>query len=331
MPPRGARGLPRYRQLIAQLTPTRWLKDPVTETSRARRQLCTRSSSPSQAVPRFSSGPRCPTRVPGPGEVLIDVAASAVNRADMMQRQGFYPPPPGAPPYPGLECSGTIAALGDGVTGWRLGDQVCALLAGGGYAEKVAVPAGQLLPRSAEHHAGRGGRAAGDGLHRVLQRLPGRPPRRAARRCSSTAAAAASARRRSSSPSTPAPSSRSPPGSREKLDACRAARRGHHDQLPRGRLRGKADGGHRRPRRGRDPRHHRRRLPGQEHRRARAGRPDRQHRAAAGPPGRARPQRADGQARHDHVDHAAGAPRGAEGEHRRGGGRATSGRSSTRA
>ena len=82
---------------------------------------------------------------PGPGEVLIDVAASAVNRADMMQRQGFYPPPKGAPAYPGLECSGTIAALGEGVTGWRPGEQVCALLAGGGYAEKVAVPAGQLL------------------------------------------------------------------------------------------------------------------------------------------------------------------------------------------
>ena len=82
---------------------------------------------------------------PGPGEVLIDVAASAVNRADMMQRQGFYPPPQGAPAYPGLECSGTIAALGEGVAGWRVGEQVCALLAGGGYAEKVAVPAGQLL------------------------------------------------------------------------------------------------------------------------------------------------------------------------------------------
>lgn len=84
--------------------------------------------------------------VPGPDEVLIDVAASAVNRADLMQRQGFYPPPPGAPPYPGLECSGTIAATGSEVTGWKPGDEVCALLSGGGYAEKVAVPAGQLLP-----------------------------------------------------------------------------------------------------------------------------------------------------------------------------------------
>jgi putative PIG3 family NAD(P)H quinone oxidoreductase len=90
-----------------------------------------------------------PDPVPGDGEVLIDVVASAVNRADVMQRQGFYPPPPGAPPYPGLECSGRISALGPGVTGWQVGDEVCALLTGGGYATKVAVPAGQLLPRPA--------------------------------------------------------------------------------------------------------------------------------------------------------------------------------------
>jgi putative PIG3 family NAD(P)H quinone oxidoreductase len=83
---------------------------------------------------------------PGPGEVLVEVAAAGVNRADMMQRQGYYPPPPGAPPYPGLECSGNIAALGEGVTGWSIGDEVCALLSGGGYAEQVVVPAGQLLP-----------------------------------------------------------------------------------------------------------------------------------------------------------------------------------------
>jgi len=87
-----------------------------------------------------------PDAVAGPGEVLVDVAASAVNRADLLQRQGFYPPPPGASEYPGLECSGTVAEVGEGVTGWQVGDQVCALLAGGGYAEKVAVPAEQLLP-----------------------------------------------------------------------------------------------------------------------------------------------------------------------------------------
>lgn len=84
--------------------------------------------------------------VPGPGEVLIDVAASAVNRADLLQAAGHYPPPPGASEILGMECSGTIAAVGAGVIDWQVGDQVCALLAGGGYAEKVAVPAVQVLP-----------------------------------------------------------------------------------------------------------------------------------------------------------------------------------------
>ncbi|UJB42885.1 NAD(P)H-quinone oxidoreductase [Streptomyces sp. A1-5] len=87
-----------------------------------------------------------PDPQPAEGEVLIEVAASAVNRADLLQRQGFYDPPPGASPYPGLECAGRIAAVGPGVHGWAVGDEVCALLAGGGYAEKVAVPAGQVLP-----------------------------------------------------------------------------------------------------------------------------------------------------------------------------------------
>ncbi|AZS72923.1 NADPH:quinone oxidoreductase [Streptomyces lydicus] len=87
-----------------------------------------------------------PDPQPAEGEVLIEVAASAVNRADLLQRQGFYDPPPGSSPYPGLECAGRISALGPGVHGWAVGDEVCALLAGGGYAEKVAVPAGQVLP-----------------------------------------------------------------------------------------------------------------------------------------------------------------------------------------
>ncbi|MEU0962083.1 NAD(P)H-quinone oxidoreductase [Micromonospora aurantiaca] len=87
-----------------------------------------------------------PDPEPGPGEVIVEVRASAVNRADLLQRQGHYPPPPGASAYPGLECSGTVRALGPDVTGWSVGQEVCALLAGGGYAEQVAVPAGQLLP-----------------------------------------------------------------------------------------------------------------------------------------------------------------------------------------
>ncbi|MFI2761472.1 NAD(P)H-quinone oxidoreductase [Streptomyces echinatus] len=83
--------------------------------------------------------------VPAAGEVVVDVVASALNRADVAQRMGLYPVPPGASPYPGLEVSGRISALGPEVTGWRVGDEVCALLTGGGYAQKVAVPAGQLL------------------------------------------------------------------------------------------------------------------------------------------------------------------------------------------
>jgi len=87
-----------------------------------------------------------PDPVPTAGEVVITTVAAGVNRADLAQRQGVYPPPPGAPPYPGLECSGRITAVGAGVRGWQLGDEVCALLAGGGYAEQVAVPASQVLP-----------------------------------------------------------------------------------------------------------------------------------------------------------------------------------------
>jgi len=81
-----------------------------------------------------------------PDEVLLDVVAAGVNRADLLQRQGHYPPPPGASAYLGLECSGRVAAVGADVTGWAVGDEACALLSGGGYAARVAVPAGQLLP-----------------------------------------------------------------------------------------------------------------------------------------------------------------------------------------
>ncbi|GAA3441323.1 NAD(P)H-quinone oxidoreductase [Planomonospora venezuelensis] len=82
---------------------------------------------------------------PATGEVVIDVVATALNGADVAQRLGLYPVPPGASPYPGLEVSGRISALGEGVSGWQVGQEVCALLTGGGYAQKVAVPAGQLL------------------------------------------------------------------------------------------------------------------------------------------------------------------------------------------
>lgn len=90
------------------------------------------------------------TEMPDPhpteGQVVIEVAAAGVNRADINQREGHYPSPPGSPEWPGLEVSGTIVDVGDGVTGWSVGQQACALLGGGGYASLVAAPASQLLP-----------------------------------------------------------------------------------------------------------------------------------------------------------------------------------------
>ncbi|MDE0606614.1 MAG: NAD(P)H-quinone oxidoreductase [Acidimicrobiaceae bacterium] len=90
----------------------------------------------------------CETRSPslGDGEIRIEVKASAVNRADLAQRAGFYPPPPGASPIMGLECAGVVSEIAQGVHGFEVGDEVCALLAGGGYAEEVVVPAPQVVP-----------------------------------------------------------------------------------------------------------------------------------------------------------------------------------------
>ena len=88
----------------------------------------------------------CADPVAGPGEVLIDVAAAGVNRPDVMQRRGAYPPPPGASDIPGLEVAGTIVSVGDGVRDWQAGDQVCALVSGGGYATRCVAPAPQCLP-----------------------------------------------------------------------------------------------------------------------------------------------------------------------------------------
>lgn len=87
-----------------------------------------------------------PRPVAGPGEVLIEVAAAGINRPDVVQRQGNYKPPPGATDIPGLEVAGTVAALGDGVADWKVGDPVCALVVGGGYAEYCPAPAVQCLP-----------------------------------------------------------------------------------------------------------------------------------------------------------------------------------------
>src|SRR5689334_18367931 len=87
-----------------------------------------------------------PQPEPGPGQVLITVAAAGLNNADLLQARGKYPPPPGASPILGMEVSGTIAKLGEGVSGWRPGDKVCALLGGGGYAQYALADEGSILP-----------------------------------------------------------------------------------------------------------------------------------------------------------------------------------------
>jgi putative PIG3 family NAD(P)H quinone oxidoreductase len=101
---------------------------------------------PQPGGPEVLTWAEVPDPEAGPDEVLIEVAASGVNRPDLLQRAGLYPPPPGAPPYPGLECSGVVVGVGPGVTTWRPGDEVCALLGGGGYAQRAAVPASHCLP-----------------------------------------------------------------------------------------------------------------------------------------------------------------------------------------
>lgn len=87
-----------------------------------------------------------PDPVPGPGDLLVEVVATAVNRADVLQRKGHYPPPPGAPDVLGLELSGTVIGMGADVTGWEFGDAVCAIVAGGGYASLALVPATTAMP-----------------------------------------------------------------------------------------------------------------------------------------------------------------------------------------
>src|ERR1700742_2318520 len=87
-----------------------------------------------------------PRPAPGPGEILIKVAAAGLNRADIVQRQGHYPPPAGITEILGMEVSGHVSTIGTNVTRWKVGDEVCALLAGGGYAEYCVVPQGQVLP-----------------------------------------------------------------------------------------------------------------------------------------------------------------------------------------
>ena len=151
---------------------------------------------------------------PGEGEILIRVRAAGVNRPDVLQRKGAYPPPPGASDLPGLEVAGEVAALGAGVKRWRVGDRGLRADAGRrlcricrGARDQRAAAAGRL-----HLHRGRG--AAGNLLHRLAQCVPARRPEEAARRCWCMAARRASAPRRSSLPRPSAPMSSPPPARR---------------------------------------------------------------------------------------------------------------------
>ena len=117
-----------------------------------------------------------PVPVPGHGQIIIRVAYAGVNRPDALQRAGAYAPPPSASPLPGLECSGTVVEVGPGVTRWQIGDQVCALLPGGGYAEYVATHEAHALPDPARPVDARSGLPAGNLLHRLVERRDARRP-----------------------------------------------------------------------------------------------------------------------------------------------------------
>ena len=261
---------------------------------------------------------------PAAGEVLLDVVATAVNRADTLQRQGFYPPPPGASEILGLECSGRIAELGEGVEGWKVGDEVCALLAGGGYAARVAVPVGQVMPVPVRRLPRRGGRlpevaatvwsnvfmtAHLDKGERFLVHGGGGGI--------GTMAIQLAAARGAEVYTTA--------GSPETLELCRSLGADAGDQLPRRGLRRGPHGGRRRRR---DPRQHGRDLPRPQRLRPGHRRAPRHHRDAGRRQGRARHQRAPAQAVVRDGDLAAGAAPRREGRRSAAGSSRTSGPSS---
>lgn len=137
-PPRTGLHLPRFRRIRMAHNSSFWKKD-VKKKMKA--VVITSPGGPEVLQVQEVEEPEM-----GDDEVLIKIEATALNRGDTLQRKGLFPPPEGASPYLGLECSGTILSLGNNVTRWKIGDQVCALLNGGGYAEKVAVPAAQVFP-----------------------------------------------------------------------------------------------------------------------------------------------------------------------------------------
>ena len=239
-----------------------------------------------------------PDPTPAPDEVILEVAAAGLNRADLLQRQGNYPPPPGASEYLGMECSGTVAAVGETVAGWSVGDRACALLSGGGYAERVAVPVGQLMPvpggRRPRRRPPRCPRSpAPCGRWSSVRTPAGCSP---ANGCWCTAAPAASGRWRSSSRTAAARTSSSPQAPPASWSsAASSARTSRSTTATRtSRARPGRDG---RRRRRRHPGQHGRVLPAAQRRRAGDRRAAGRARHAGRRQGRAEPRRLAGQAR----------------------------------
>ena len=195
-----------------------------------------------------------PVPVPKAGEILIRVRAAGVNRPDIQQRAGAYPPPPGASDLLGLEAAGEVAAIGPGGSIWRVGDHVTRTAPGRWLRRIRRDPRGAGAAGAGGARLDQGGGAARDLLHRLGERLRSRAPRRRARPSSCTAGPPASGRRRSSSPPPVAPAS-SPPRLRRKVRNLPRARRRARDRLPDGGLRRRGARRDQRTRRRRHPRH----------------------------------------------------------------------------
>ena len=259
------RPCPSTRRTLSTSTPPRRSQPPAIG-SRREGDHPPRARRTRRPRPRRRARPRCP----GPARCVVEVVAAGVNRADVMQRQGHYDPPPGASAYPGLEVSGRIAQLGDGVDGWSVGDEVCALLDRRGL-RRAGRRAGRAAPPGPGRGQPRGRRgAAGGRLHRLVQRLhdrqhparrgPARPRRRLRDRHHG----------RSSWPARSGARVAVTAGSPEKLEVCRELGADDPRQLPRRRTSSRRrPRGHRRARRRRHPRQHGREVPRPQRRAAR--------------------------------------------------------------
>ena len=295
------------------------------------RPRCATSPPASPARPTCSRSPRVRVPQPKAGEVLIEVSHAGVNRPDCLQRAGAYPPPPDASPIIGLEVAGRSSRAATACTTWRVGDAVCALTPGGGYAEYCTTPAGFCLPIPAGLTATRGGEPAGE---------------RSSPSGTTSSTAAACARRDRADPRRherhrphrdPARASSfgatviATAGSDDKAAFCRRDGRRPRDQLPDAGLRRRGRAHHRQARRRRRARHGRRRLHREEPEVPRARGPARHHRVPARQPRRGRLAAHHDEAADGHRLDASREPRRAQGRASRRRCARTSGRCSSAA